>query len=222
MKLPQWATTVTPFSKALVLFIFITFPIIGFYLGMQYQKSLLIPIDRQPITESQQVKPNRLTLEIDGYGYTIGDIVQIKKGQAALGDDVVYNSVDNKSMCLAMGSAMSLGKIVGLPGGSVSFQNDGFKIGTELIKLDKDYSQQKAVFGGQKYNNLPINIIIKNGEYLLDKWVGFECFNGELDETGTSIPYNRFTVNEESIMGVIEKKIGHDNQAEKEFRNRIY
>lgn len=37
MSLPKWATTVTPLSKALALFIFITFPIIGFILGMQYQ-----------------------------------------------------------------------------------------------------------------------------------------------------------------------------------------
>ncbi len=172
--------------------------------------------------QSQQVTPNRMTLGIDGYGYTVGDIVQIKKGQPTLGDVIVYNPFENKSMCLGMGPYMSLGKIVGVPGESVSFQNDGLKIRTEMIKFDRNYSQQKAVFGGQKYKNLPVNIILKNGEYLLGKWVGFECFNGELDETGSSIPYNRFTVNEESITGVIEKKIGHDNQAETEFKGRIY
>ena len=38
MKLPKWATTVTHFSKYLALIIFLTFPIIGFILGMNYQK----------------------------------------------------------------------------------------------------------------------------------------------------------------------------------------
>lgn len=37
MTLPKWATTVTPFSKTLALIIFITFPIVGFVLGTQYQ-----------------------------------------------------------------------------------------------------------------------------------------------------------------------------------------
>jgi len=36
MKLPTWVTTVTPFSKALALFFFITFPIAGFFFGMKY------------------------------------------------------------------------------------------------------------------------------------------------------------------------------------------
>ncbi len=171
----------------------------------------------------QRVELSKLTLEVDGYGYTVGDIVQIKKVvQPAPGDVVIFDPFKNKSMCLGMGPSMSLGKIVGLPGESISFQNDVLKIRTEQIKLDRDYSQQAAVFGGQKYKNLTAGITLKNREYLLNKWVGFECFNGELDETGSSIPYNRFTVNEDAISGVIEKKIGHDNQAEKEFKNRIY
>lgn len=40
MLLPKWATTVTTFSKILALIIFITFPIIGFVLGMKYQTML--------------------------------------------------------------------------------------------------------------------------------------------------------------------------------------
>ena len=90
--------------------------------------------------QSQQVTPNRMTLEIDGYGYTVGDIVQIKKGQPTLGDVMVYNPFKNKSMCLGMGPSMSLGKIVGVPGESVLFQNDGLKIRTEVIKFDRNYS----------------------------------------------------------------------------------
>jgi hypothetical protein len=39
-KLPPWATTVTPFSKMLALFMFILLPIVGFYYGRYYQKQL--------------------------------------------------------------------------------------------------------------------------------------------------------------------------------------
>ncbi len=35
--------TVTPLSKALALVMFVTFPFIGLYLGMQYQKALDTP-----------------------------------------------------------------------------------------------------------------------------------------------------------------------------------
>lgn len=37
MRLPSWLTTVTPFYKLLVMIVFITFPIIGFVLGMKCQ-----------------------------------------------------------------------------------------------------------------------------------------------------------------------------------------
>lgn len=39
-KLPKSLTTITTFSKLIALFIFITFPILGFFLGMQYQSSI--------------------------------------------------------------------------------------------------------------------------------------------------------------------------------------
>src|SRR5258708_35672349 len=39
-KLPTWATKVTPFSKALALFMLVAFPIFGFYFGVYYQKQM--------------------------------------------------------------------------------------------------------------------------------------------------------------------------------------
>jgi len=161
----------------------------------------------------QQVEQGKLILEVDGYGYTVGDIVQIKTGQPALGDVIVYDPFKNKSMCLGMGPSMSLGKTLGVPRETFSFQKSNLKIRAEIVELDRDYSQQKAVFGGQKYENLVAkNITLENGESLIDRWVGLECFAGELDETGSSISYNRFTVNEEAIIGIIVKKIGHDKR----------
>ena len=40
MPLPKFLTTVTPFSKALAMIIFILFPILAFFLGMAYQESI--------------------------------------------------------------------------------------------------------------------------------------------------------------------------------------
>ena len=51
MTLPKWATTVTPFSKILALIIFITFPIIGFYLGYSFGQ-LKIGVLNQEISQN--------------------------------------------------------------------------------------------------------------------------------------------------------------------------
>ncbi len=40
MPLPKSLTTVTPLSKIIAAILFITFPFLGFYLGMQYQKGV--------------------------------------------------------------------------------------------------------------------------------------------------------------------------------------
>ncbi len=53
MKLPKELTTVTPFSKALAVILFITLPFFGFYLGLLYQKSLTVPSGRACTLESK-------------------------------------------------------------------------------------------------------------------------------------------------------------------------
>ncbi len=42
MKLPEWATTVTPLSKIIALILFITLPIIAFYFGLTFQQKVTI------------------------------------------------------------------------------------------------------------------------------------------------------------------------------------
>jgi len=54
MKLPKWAVTVTPLSKALALIIFISFPIIAFLLGMQYQNLLNVKVQNNKIDNAQE------------------------------------------------------------------------------------------------------------------------------------------------------------------------
>ncbi len=54
VKFPKYLTTVTPLSKYLAMFLFITMPFVGFYLGVQYQKSITV----KPIQlTSSAIKP---------------------------------------------------------------------------------------------------------------------------------------------------------------------
>lgn len=54
MKLPQFLTTVTPFSKLLAMVLFILFPIASFYLGIKYQQSF--PAKIEYITQEKIIK----------------------------------------------------------------------------------------------------------------------------------------------------------------------
>lgn len=62
-KLPEWATTVTPFSKLLALILFITLPFLCFFLGMDYQKKLdkLRPTTTIYITQPQTAVSPQVT-----------------------------------------------------------------------------------------------------------------------------------------------------------------
>ncbi len=55
MPLPKAFTTVTPLSKALAMILFIAFPFIGFYIGMQYQKMLTSSHSLSSISPTQEV-----------------------------------------------------------------------------------------------------------------------------------------------------------------------
>jgi hypothetical protein len=62
MKLPKSFTTVTPFSKLLALSLFVIFPIIGFFLGVTYQKTVTplppqIPLESTLPLRNQKVTP---------------------------------------------------------------------------------------------------------------------------------------------------------------------
>lgn len=54
MKLPKWAITVTPLSKIVALIIFIAFPILTFWLGMQYQNLLNVKNQNNKIDNAQK------------------------------------------------------------------------------------------------------------------------------------------------------------------------
>lgn len=62
MRLPESFTTVTPLSKGIAAFLFILFPSVGFYLGMQYQAGLspIIP----PITSISNI-PQKINKQVN-------------------------------------------------------------------------------------------------------------------------------------------------------------
>lgn len=56
MKLPKWATTVTPLSKTVALILFITLPIVGFYLGFTFQQNASLS-NQQTIEQRKIIQP---------------------------------------------------------------------------------------------------------------------------------------------------------------------
>lgn len=79
--LPKWLTSVTPFSKALALSMFIIFPIVGFYLGMIYQQK--IDITRMSVAEVNDADDFTIKNNIEREGfYSVeypSDFVMISK-----------------------------------------------------------------------------------------------------------------------------------------------
>lgn len=58
MKLPKSLTTVTPFSKTLALSMFIIFPVVAFFLGMDYQQLVDMNKPERVIIEYKTLVPS--------------------------------------------------------------------------------------------------------------------------------------------------------------------
>lgn len=192
------------------------------FFGIMFSLSTLIAL-----TSCVTANQTKVTLITGGYGYEIGDIVLIDiKKEPALGDVVQYDWGLNKSNCFAFGPSLYLAKIIGLPGDKVSFKVNSFSAngyagsfpyGTGIWPRTKP-----TMWGTMIYADAAdMELTVPDGEYLADKWIGQEC-TGELDETGTSKSYNRFTIKQPAITGVILKKLGHDRAFEEEVKGRVY
>lgn len=113
-KLPKWLTTVTPFSKALAMILFIALPFLGFYLGTKYQQQVTVSIPnisevqkntiRIPTTTlSNQCKvfsesqANELTYAkyVVMPGDTILSIAENQLGGSSRSADIVYANMNN-------------------------------------------------------------------------------------------------------------------------------
>lgn len=161
----------------------------------------------------------QITLVTGGYGYEVGDIVLVDTQQEPkLGDIVQYDWRLNNSDCMAMGPRFYLAKVFGKPGDAVSFEIDSFYANGFTASLP---STKPTMWGSTKYADVAnMKLIVPDGEYLADKWIGQECSG--TGQNGSSILYNRFTIKKEAITGVILEKIGHDQDFEDAQKNIIY
>jgi hypothetical protein len=154
--------------------------------------------------------PGNFTLESGGYGYQIGDKVNLKQGDPHRGDIILYSKSLNRINCVVMGSDQVLGQVVGLPGESLYFEEGTVKIGSEIFNIGYNLSVGSIVIGDKKYDNLNgQSITLQQNEYLMDKKIGDECFNVNFktEEGGGTVSYScsRFTVYKEAIKGIIVK-----------------
>jgi hypothetical protein len=161
----------------------------------------------------------QITLITGGYGYEVGDIVLVDTQQEPkIGDIVQYDWRLNKSDCMAMGPGFYLAKVTGKPGDAASFKADSFFANGFTCSLPVT---KPTMWGTTKYADVTnMKLIIPAGEYLADKCIGQECSG--TDENGSSIPYNRFTVRREAVIGVILEKIGHDQKFEDAQKSIVY
>ncbi|MFC1909801.1 hypothetical protein ACFLXC_00710 [Chloroflexota bacterium] len=170
---------------------------------------------------------NKITLITGGYGYEVGEIVNIDTQlEPALGDIVQYDWKLNKSDCMGMGPSRALAKVIGKPGDKVSFELHSFSANgyTGSFPYGPDISPRTkpVMWGTVKYEDTAdMELIVPDSEYLADSWVGLEC-TGEMESEHSSKTYNRFTVKREAIIGVIIEKLGHDKEFEERQKKIVY
>ncbi|MDO8715833.1 MAG: hypothetical protein Q7J73_03375 [Dehalococcoidales bacterium] len=190
--------------------------------GIVFSLSTLIAL-----TSCVTVNQTKVTLITGGYGYEIGDIVLLDtKKEPEPGDIVQYDWGLNKSNCMGMGPSASLAKIIGLPGDKVSFNVSSFSANgyTGFFPYGPGISPRTkpTMWGTIPYADATnMELVVPDGEYLADRWIGLEC-TGEMDETHSSKTYNRFTIKQQAIEGVILKKLGHDQAFQDEQKKIIY
>ncbi len=81
---------------------------------------------------------------------------------------------------------------------------------------------KQLMWATEKLDNVAgMKLRVPEGEFLADKWIGLEC-TGESDSSGSSKTYNRFTVKQEAISGVILEKLGHDKEFEERQKGVVY
>jgi len=154
------------------------------------------------------------------------------KSTPHVGDIVFYDANVNESFCMTFGYGIYLAKIVGLPGDTVKFYNNSYEIRGKIYPAEKRYfngSEEIVVptnlrgvkWGSEIYDNLEgQTLVIPDGEYLVDQWIGRECLQGTIIN-GSTATANRFTVKRDAIIGVVLFQMGHSNYFQ-EAQNVVY
>jgi hypothetical protein len=155
-----------------------------------------------------------LILVAGGYGYELADVVRVDIGRSPQpGDIVQYDDRLNGTDCGAFGPGQYLARVAGLPGATVSFEECAFVAGCFIgaIECGPDISPRtQGVYWGEDWHEdiNGMSLVVPGGEYLVNRWVGQECRQVGSDFRAGS----RFTVRDEAIVGVVMKKVGHDDR----------
>jgi len=165
----------------------------------------------------------KVTLASEGYEYQKADIILIDTQiKPQLGDIVYYDWKLNKSACMAFGPEFYLAKIIAYPGDKASFNASNYTANGFTGTIKDPTKTKPAIWGNTKYEDCAnMQLLVPDNEYLADKWIGFECTE-EKTINGSSKPYNRFTIKQEAIKGVLLKKLGHDKEFEEQLKLRQY
>jgi hypothetical protein len=170
----------------------------------------------------------KVSLRSGGYGYVIADIVLIDTEKTPeIGDIVLYDAIENGSYGTAFGPGVHLSKIIGQPGNKVTFINSTYKTNGYQGPISDPpggiSAEQNVMWGIEKYDNSAfLELTVPDSEFLADDWLGRNCVPNETNEDAGSVCYNRYTIKQKAIIGVVLKKLGHDNKLEEELKGTLY
>jgi len=165
-----------------------------------------------------------LVLVSGGYGYELADVVLIDTERIPEPGDVVqYDDHLNKTDCYAFGPGQYLARVVAVSGATVEFQECLFVAGCFLgaIECGPDVSlrTQQVYWGEAWYEDVVgMSLVVPEGEYLANRWLGQECRQVGADFRAGS----RFTVKADAVIGVVLKKLGHDDRMQKYLEGIVY
>jgi len=155
-----------------------------------------------------------LVLVSGGYGYEVADIVLIDTEKVPVPGDVVqYDDRLNRTDCHAFGPGQYVARVVAVSGAVVTFDECVFTSACYLgaIECGPGISPrtQNVCWGDDWYDDVVgLSLTVPEGEYLANRWIGQEC----REVGGESLAGSRFTIKSDAVIGVVVKKLGHDDR----------
>jgi len=176
-----------------------------------------------------------IPLRCSHYDYRVGDLVLLDTDELPRTGDIVYYDANvNKSYYMCHGPGFHLARVIGIPGDEVIFSEfyyevNGRKYASERRHYYGGEFRRRAVetvnvmWGKDRYKNMNnMKLVVPDGEYLTDMWVGLEWPPGEYHKTGSSVSYGRFTIKQEAVRGVVLAKVGHSWYFEQRESSVVY
>ena len=141
-------------------------------------------------------------MNVSGGGYKLGDIVRISTdvNRISKGDVVLFDWRKTTGGLGGLGPTHMIGEVIGLPG-------DDLDLSTFLKYTGRDGKEKKAWFstfekrGAKNYDS---NIALRVGDYLV-----------ETDR-------NVIIVDHSAIGALVLERLGHDEDAAREMKHRVY